>query len=267
MTPDSQDKSRSAGPLAAAILASLTPAQRRVLVCLDAAWQEHLPVDSLDQLCAQLGLSSRGALHRHVGQLVAMQLVAPLDKRRGGVRPGQAWLQARAALPSGQQPAAPDVQGTRHLDPVRQGGVPEIGAALRLAGVPMRAVPRLGRIAAGAPLDAVFEDEPVWIPEHLAPRGEAFVLEVQGDSMSGDGILDGDLVVVEPGVLVRPGEIAVVLVAGEGATLKRFRHEGQQLRLIASNPAFADRLVSADTVAIQGRITGLMRQMQGARSI
>ena len=259
MNPASQATRPSDPAFAAAPTATLTAAQRRVLACLAEAWRSGRPVDSLAQLCTSLGLVSRGALHRHVGQLVALQLVSPLDRRRAGLRPGPAWLAA--------QPAAVTTQTAVPVPlPLPSGAAPALEHALRQAGVRMRSVPRLGRIAAGAPLDAVFEDEPVWIPEHLAPRGEAFVLEVQGDSMSGDGILDGDLVVVEPGVLVRPGEIAVVLVAGEGATLKRFRQEGAQVRLIASNPAVADRLVPAEAVAVQGRITGLMRQLQASRS-
>ena len=97
------------------------------------------------------------------------------------------------------------------------------------------------------------------VPERLTPPGDAYVLEVRGDSMSGDGIMDGDLVIVEVDPHVRAGEIAVVLVAGEGATLKRFRQEGPLVRLIASNPEVADQLIPADQIAIQGRISGLMR--------
>ena len=206
---------------------ALTPTQREIMRRLEAEWAAGRAVDSLEQLCSLLGLRSRGALHRHVEALVAQGCLAPLDRHRRGLRP-----------------AGP-------------------AAALALAGIPLRALPRLGRIAAGAPLDAVFEEDPVLVPERLAPPGEAYVLEVRGDSMSGDGILDGDLVVVEVDAHVRSGEIAVVLVVGEGATLKRFRQEGPLLRLIASNPAVPDLCVPVDQVAIQGRISGLMRNYRG----
>jgi repressor LexA len=217
------DPSRQA-PSAAA---RLTPAQGAVLKRLEAEWAAGRRVESLEHLCRLLGRSSRGALHRHVEALVRAGCVAPLDRHRLGLHP----------------PLALDT-------PVWP------------TGLALRALPRLGRIAAGAPLDAVFDEERVLVPERLAPRGEAYVLEVRGDSMSGDGILDGDLVVVEVDAHVRPGEVAVVLVVGEGATLKRFRQEGDQIRLIASNPEVPDRLVMADQVAIQGRISGLMRHFR-----
>lgn len=217
----------------------LTQAQRAVWTCLQQEWEAGRPVDSLDHLCRLLGLRSRGALHRHVEVLVAQGLVAPLDRHRHGLRPVEPAIRRAAAAGEG-------------------GGLPGWPA-----GLPLRALPRLGRIAAGAPLDAVFEDEPVLVPERLAPAGDAYVLEVRGDSMSGDGILDGDLVIVEVDPHVRPGEIAVVLVAGEGATLKRFRHENGVVRLIASNPAVPDLEVPAGQVSIQGRVSGLMRNYRG----
>lgn len=214
----------------------LTRAQRAVLQRLEQEWAAGRPVHSLDHLCQLLGLRSRGALHRHVEALVAAGHLAPLDRHRHGLRP------SRPALHDAEPPPA-----ASHTLPAW------------LEGQPLRALPRLGRIAAGAPLDAVFEDEPVLVPERLAPPGDAYVLEVRGDSMSGDGILDGDLVVVEVDPHVRAGEIAVVLVAGEGATLKRFRHEGGRVCLIASNPEVPERWVPADQVAVQGRVSGLMR--------
>jgi len=215
----------------------LTQAQRAVWNCLQREWAEGRQVESLDHLCRLLGLRSRGALHRHVETLVAAGLVAPLDRHRHGLRPAAGAFRPISAddrAPALRHPAWP-------------------------AGMPLRALPRLGRIAAGAPLDAIFEDEPVLVPERLAPAGDAYVLEVRGDSMSGDGILDGDLVIVEVDPHVRAGEIAVVLVAGEGATLKRFRHEDGVVRLIASNPAVADQRIPAGQVSIQGRVSGLMR--------
>ena len=230
----------------------LTPAQHKVLACLQREWRDGRAVGSLDALCSLLGLRSRGALHRHLEALVAAGWVAPLDRHRLGLRPGPL---------SRTQPAVPNPMPTARPLPRPQPALKQdaLPAALRAAGVSMRALPRLGRIAAGAPLDAVFEEEPVLVPERLVPGGDAYVLEVRGDSMLGDGIVDGDLVIVEVDPHVRPGEVAVVLVSGEGATLKRFRHEGAMVRLMASNPAVADQLVPADQVAIQGRVSGLMR--------
>ena len=260
-------------PQVSAQTARLTRIQRGILQQLQCEWSAGRIVESLEHLCRLLGLRSRGALHRHIQALVSAGAVAPLDRHRRGLWPVQAAISPpgtqRAADPPPVGPALPG----RHRDhPLgRQVSHDEAPASRRDApssrsslagwppGVPVRALPRLGRIAAGAPLDAVFEDEAVLVPERLAPRGDAYVLEVRGDSMCGDGILDGDLVVVDVDSHVRAGEIAVVLIAGEGATLKRFRHEGGLVRLQASNPDVPDQLVRADQVAIQGRVSGLMR--------
>lgn len=223
----------------------LTEAQHRVLAALRDAWSGPGPAPSLAGLCARLGLRSRGALHRHIAHLVRLGWVEPPDLHRLGLRPGPR-ARAHSRLAVAPQPA-----------PEGYGRPPAWPASL-----PVRALRKLGRIAAGAPLDAVFEDEPLYVPEALVPRGEAYVLEVRGDSMNGDGILDGDLVVVEAGAVVGPHEIAVVLVAGEGATLKRLRRSGDQVHLLASNPAVPERIVAAADVAIQGRVAGLMRSFR-----
>ena len=227
----------------------LTPIQHGILQRLQREWSAGRTVESLNHLCRLLGLHSRGALHRHVQVLVKAGLVAPLDRHRRGLRPAQAAL-STVPRPSPGAEAAATGRGAQAAIGIRAGWPP---------GVPVRALQRLGRIAAGAPLDAVFEDDAVLVPERLAPRGDAYVLEVRGNSMCGDGILDGDLVVVEVDPHVRAGEIAVVLVAGEGATLKRFSHEGGLVSLKASNPDVPDQLVRADQIAIQGRVSGLMR--------
>jgi repressor LexA len=245
----------------------LTIAQRKVLDCLQREWTAGRSVESLEHLCHLLGLRSRGALHRHIEALVAAGLVAPLDRHRHGVRPAGRPPRGPAVNPSCGLPLrrSSDALATvprRRVEDRASAEARRMGPAWP-PGVTMRALPRLGRIAAGAPLDAVFEDEPVLVPDRLTPAGDAYVLEVRGDSMSGDGILDGDLVVVEVDLHVRAGEIAVVLVAGEGATLKRFRHEGANVRLIASNPLVADQVLNSRQVVIQGRVCGLMRSYPG----
>ena len=251
MKPDRQVSSVAPDPLA-----KLTQAQRGVLARLKAEWADGRAVDSLDHLCALMGLKSRGALHRHVLALVAGGHLAPLDRQRRGLWPAQ----VRPGQDQGE--AQGEAQGRTQSD-----GNASAPDTWERAALPLRALRRFGRIAAGAPLDAVFEDDPVLVPDHLVPAGEAYILEVRGDSMSGDGILDGDLVIVEVNAAVRPGELAVVLVAGEGATLKRFRHEGAKVRLIPSNPAFPEQLVPAQDVLVQGRVSGLMRRYvkQGLR--
>jgi len=130
-------------------------------------------------------------------------------------------------------------------------------------------LPVLGAIQAGVLEEAVAEPEEIVEPDALLPyRPGDFLLRVRGDSMVGDGILPGDLVLLRPGVAVEWGEIAAVIAGGgeEGelagecrATLKRVYQEGKAIRLKAGNPRYADQLVPAGAVKIAGVFRGLIR--------
>jgi repressor LexA len=87
-----------------------------------------------------------------------------------------------------------------------------------------------------------------------------FVLEVRGDSMQDEHIVDGDYVLVEKTAAAQNGDIVVALVAGTDATLKRFYKEGERVRLQPSNAAMQPILVAAREVQIQGRVIGVLRK-------
>ncbi len=120
-------------------------------------------------------------------------------------------------------------------------------------------LPLVGRVAAGAPIEAVEVPGSVTVPSELAGRGDTFVLEVKGDSMIDDGIFDGDLIIVESRRRVENGSLTVVLVDGSEATVKRFYLEGDTARLKPSNPAMSEISVSAERVQIRGSVIGLIR--------
>ncbi len=120
-------------------------------------------------------------------------------------------------------------------------------------------VPLLGRVAAGIPLEPVEVPESVALPEEMLGRGETFALRVQGDSMVGDGILDGDVVVVESRNSVENGATVVALVRGE-ATLKRFFRERGRVRLMPANERLAPIVASADEVEVRGEVVALLRR-------
>jgi repressor LexA len=124
-------------------------------------------------------------------------------------------------------------------------------------------LPLLGRIPAGAPhsIEEYAEAE-VTIPTVLLKRGagKMFVLRVTGDSMIGDHILDGDLIIVEGRQTAENGDVVVASVDDE-TTVKRFFREKDQIRLRASNPTYNDILVSKD-FRISGRVVGLLRRMR-----
>jgi repressor LexA len=122
-----------------------------------------------------------------------------------------------------------------------------------------RALPLLGRVAAGAPLLAEENIEDVLsVPDFLAGDRDSFVLRVKGDSMIGAGILDGDLVVVLRQEQAQNGEIVVALLDDE-ATLKRFFREKEHVRLQPENDALEPILVRDPRIL--GKVTGVMRRL------
>src|SRR5262249_38243980 len=109
-------------------------------------------------------------------------------------------------------------------------------------------LPLAGRIAAGRPLEAVEDNEAISLADFA--RGQStFVLQVKGESMRDDHILDGDFIVVEQTQVANPGEIVVALVGGDEATVKRFyREPGGKIRLQPANSEMAPIMVPAADV-------------------
>ena len=123
-------------------------------------------------------------------------------------------------------------------------------------------IPLLGSIAAGVPIWAEqnFEDH-LPIPPSLFGGGELFALHVFGDSMTGAGIRNGDIAVIQRRDSVENGEIAAVLIEQE-VTLKRVYLSSESLVLKSANPAFEDLKYAAgksDLIRILGRYRGIVR--------
>src|SRR5438105_1017506 len=89
---------------------------------------------------------------------------------------------------------------------------------------------------------------------------DVFVLQVKGESMKDEHIVDGDYVLVEKTNTARDGEIVVALLEGSDATLKRIFREGAKIRLQPSNAAMEPIVVAAKSVQIQGRVIGVLRK-------
>ena len=124
---------------------------------------------------------------------------------------------------------------------------------------PEGTLPLLGRIAAGRPLEAVTDDQRLAVPPTLRTREDCYVLQVTGDSMIEDGILDGDWIVVEPRQQARNGEVVVALVDGTDATVKRLLQRPGEVVLVPANSAMAPMHYAPDRVLIQGVVVGQMR--------
>lgn len=121
-------------------------------------------------------------------------------------------------------------------------------------------VPLLGRIAAGAPVEAVADDAKLNFSDFVG-HADTFALEVRGDSMIEDHICSGDFVLAEKTSHVRDGDIVVALVDGMETTLKRFYKESNDVvRLQPANSAMQPIVVPAAALEIQGRVLAVLRK-------
>ena len=120
-------------------------------------------------------------------------------------------------------------------------------------------LPLVGRIAAGQPIEAVQQPETISLADFVRSK-EVFVLEVRGESMQDEHIIDGDYVLVERTKIAHNGDIVVAVVETTDATLKRFYREGDKIRLQPSNAKMKAIIVPAANVEIQGRVIGVLRK-------
>jgi repressor LexA len=123
-------------------------------------------------------------------------------------------------------------------------------------------VPLLGRIAAGAPVEAVEDAEPISVPRFLLGRvrpERVYALRVRGDSMIDEHICDGDIALIENRTEARDGEIVVALIDGARATLKRLYRFGPEVELRPANSQLAPLRMLASRVRVQGIFRGLLR--------
>ena len=210
----------------------LTARQKEILEFIHQFRREKGLAPTHREICERFGFSSYGTAYKHLKLLSEKGFL----KRDRHQRRGMELLDGEGAEPSQIAPIAPTAAAGREL-------------------------PFLGRIAAGRPIEAVVGDETLTVPAALfgARIDDHFVLRVAGESMIGEGIHDGDWVVVERRESAQPGEMVVALV-GDEVTLKRFYPEGAIVRLQPSNPAMEPIRVPAADLRIQGIVVGLMRK-------
>ncbi len=120
-------------------------------------------------------------------------------------------------------------------------------------------LPLLGFVAAGKPIEAVESPDSIEVPPSMIGRGENYALRVQGDSMVGDGIMDGDLVIITKANMAHNGETVVAMVDGE-ATVKHFHRVGGVIELRSANPFVPTIVVEEDReFSIEGLVVGVIR--------
>lgn len=137
---------------------------------------------------------------------------------------------------------------------------PASGAVI--AKQPARHVPLLGDVAAGTDVIAQQNvEEMLPLPEDFTGPGNVFMLRVRGDSMIDDGILDGDYVVVRQQSEANKGDIVVVGIPGEEATVKRWSRKGNLVTLIPANPRLSPMEFDAADVTIYGKVVSVLRRL------
>jgi len=121
-------------------------------------------------------------------------------------------------------------------------------------------IPLLGRVAAGRPIEAIEGNDTIEVPASLLRKRDSYALRVTGDSMMDEGILDGDIILVEERPDPRSGEVVVAMVDGD-ATVKRFyREKNGSVRLQPSNANFKPIMVADGNLQIRGAVVGLVRR-------
>jgi repressor LexA len=134
-----------------------------------------------------------------------------------------------------------------------------VESELRIAAVEL---PLLGAVAAGAPIEAIEDQETISVPEDMVAGSAAghYVLRVRGASMIDEQIRDGDYVIVQSRETAYDGEMVIALIDGENATMKKFYREGALVRLQPANPQLEPMYFDEDRVAIQGVVIGVIRK-------
>jgi repressor LexA len=123
-------------------------------------------------------------------------------------------------------------------------------------------IPLAGVVAAGEPIEPIPQTERVEVPKSMVGRGETFALRVKGTSMRDDGILPGDVVVVQKQSTARNGETVIALVNGE-ATIKVYHRKAQTIELHPANDTMKPIVVKDnDTFHIEGIVVGVIRHLR-----
>jgi len=216
----------------------LTAKQRELLLYINRRLGETGVSPSFDEMREALDLKSKSGVHR---------LISALEER-GFIRrlPNRARALEVVKLPEASAPRASNVVPIRPPAPAAANDTIEI--------------PLHGRIAAGTPIEALQGTEGFPVPAALLGPGEHYALEVSGDSMVEQGILDGDFALIRKVDTARDGEIVVALIDEEEATLKTFRREGRMIRLDPANSRYEAQRFDESRVRIQGRLAGLIRR-------
>jgi repressor LexA len=234
----------------------LTAKQHELIRFIQQRLEETGISPSFEEMKEALDLKSKSGVHRLISALEERGFIRRLPNR---ARALEVLRQPEDSTPAARGAKAGGVAADNVVD--LQGAA----AARAEKAVPEPAndvieIPLHGRIAAGAPIEALEGQNSLPVPAALLGPGEHYALEVSGDSMIEAGIFDGDFALVRRTDVARDGEIVVALVRNEEATLKYLRRENGMVRLDPANGAYDPQVYRPDEVQVQGKLSGLLRR-------
>lgn len=230
----------------------LTRKQHELLCFIQESLESSGVSPSFEEMKEALDLKSKSGVHR---------LVSALEER-GFIRrlPNRARALEVLKLPEGGT-ATPAPSVTLANSPVATSVRSRLsGTAMPNPANDVIEIPLHGRIAAGAPIEALEGQTVLPVPAALLGSGDHYALEVSGDSMVEAGIFDGDFALIRRTETARDGQIVVALVRGEEATLKYLRRDHNTVRLDPANASYEPQIYRSDEVQIQGQLAGLLRR-------
>jgi repressor LexA len=217
----------------------LTRKQHELLCFIHNRLAESGVSPSFEEMKDALDLKSKSGVHRLISALEERQFIRRLPNRARA-------LEVVKMPESADRKAAPMAKTKVPLPAPANENILEI--------------PLHGRIAAGAPIEALEGQNSLSVPAALLGPGEHYALEVAGDSMVEAGILDGDYALIRRAETARDGQIVVALVDDAEATLKYFRREGAMVRLDPANRSYDPQRYTPNRVRVQGCLAGLLRR-------
>jgi repressor LexA len=225
----------------------LTSKQNELLRFIHERLENNGVSPSFEEMKEALDLKSKSGVHRLIGALEERGFIRRLPNR------------ARA-LEILQMPEGGGARSINNVTSISDSATKSQPMQIPVAANDVIEIPLHGRIAAGVPIEAMEGQSSISVPMALLGAGEHYALEVSGDSMIEAGIFDGDFALIKRTETARDGEIVVVLVRDEEATLKYLRREGTQVRLDPANASYEPQYYAANEVRIQGKLAGLLRR-------
>src|SRR5271168_5357834 len=231
----------------------LTRKQAELLRFIHERLKEAGVPPSFDEMKDALDLRSKSGIHRLITALEERGFIRRLPNRARAIEVIKLPESVAHGIAAGR---------TRGFTPsVIEGNLGRVRASTEEEGGRPVAVPVMGRIAAGTPIEAIqTRSHTINMPPEFLTTGEHFALEVRGDSMIEAGIFEDDTVIIRRQDDAETGDIVVALIDDEEATLKRLRRRGASIALEAANPAYETRIFGPDRVTIQGKLVSLIRK-------